>query len=431
MMHVSDLLRTGFMNLWRRKLRAVLTVLGLVIGVASILVMMSLGIGIRRSIMESYESMGSLYNITVNSWNWVQTGDGGGRGTETELNKKAVNTFKAIPGVEAVMPQIRTWGMLKSGKYISDVNILAIRAEDAAAFDIQLSDGRFPEHKRGSSTYEIAVSQDALSWFYDPKTGRQAVDKDGNPKVTADSRIQLTFDYNAAWGNPVEAGMPQGKSYRIDVVGTVSPENNEFSWYCLMDEEAIAKLAKENKDFMSLDMGKYDTVTVKCATLEDVERVRQVISDMGYGTNSLKDAIDQAEEQMGQIQALLGAIGGVSLLVAAIGIMNTMMMSIYERTKEIGIMKVLGCRMGNIVALFLVEAGFIGLFGGALGLGVSYGLSALINTFLGGGGGFQSIIPLWLAVGGVAFSILVAVLSGFYPASRAMKLSPLSAIRNE
>ena len=86
---------------------------------------------------------------------------------------------------------------------------------------------------------------------------------------------------------------------------------------------------------------------------------------MGFGTSSLQDAVEQAEKQMQQIQYLLGLSAGVSLLVAAIGIMNTMMMSIYERTREIGIIKVLGCRMSNIAGLFLCEAAYIGFFGGA------------------------------------------------------------------
>ena len=120
----------------------------------------------------------------------------------------------------------------------------------------------------------------------------------------------------------------------------------------------------------------------------------------------------------------------MSLLVAAIGIMNTMMMSIYERTKEIGIIKVLGCRMSNIAGLFLTEAAYIGFFGGALGLGLSYGLSLVLNNFLESSG-FKSIIPLYLAVGALAFSVVVALISGLYPAMRAMKLSPLAAIRNE
>ena len=169
---------------------------------------------------------------------------------------------------------------------------------------------------------------------------------------------------------------------------------------------------------------------VKCDGTDSVASVKEAIDAMGYGTSSLQDSLEQAEQQMAQIQYLLGAIGGVSLLVAAIGIMNTMMMSIYERTREIGIIKVLGCRMDNIAELFLTEAAFIGLFGGALGLGISYGLAAIINKFIGSSG-FNALIPLWLALGALVFSIAVALVSGLYPAIRAMRLSPLTAIRNE
>ena len=426
----SDLLRMAFMNLWRRKLRAVLTVLGMVIGVSSIVVMMSLGVGIRKATMESYENMGSLTNITVSSWRWVESANGGSS-TETKLDKKAVETIRQIPGVVAVMPQINAYGIIKSGKWIADTSILAIDGDVAEQFGIELSEGRYPEYKRGGSTYEIVLSENVLSWFYDPNTGKQAVDRDGNPKVTMDSRFQLTFDYNAAFGSRnTEPGYVPGKTYRINAVGKVSPDNNEFSWYCLMDIEALQKLAKENEKFISLDTSSYNSVLVKCESTDTVASVKEAIDAMGYGTSSLQDSLEQAEQQMAQIQYLLGAIGGVSLLVAAIGIMNTMMMSIYERTREIGIIKVLGCRMDNIAELFLTEAAFIGLIGGAIGLGISYGLAAIINKFIGSSG-FNAIIPLWLALGALIFSIAVALVSGLYPAIRAMRLSPLTAIRNE
>lgn len=426
----SDLLRMAFMNLWRRKLRAVLTVLGMVIGVSSIVVMMSLGVGIRKATMESYENMGSLTNITVSSWRWVESANGGSS-TETKLDKKAVETIRQIPGVVAVMPQINAYGIIKSGKWIADTSILAIDGDVAEQFGIELSEGRYPEYKRGGSTYEIVLSENVLSWFYDPNTGKQAVDREGNPKVTMDSRFQLTFDYNAAFGSRnTEPGYVPGKTYRINAVGKVSPDNNEFSWYCLMDIEALQKLAKENEKFISLDTSSYNSVLVKCESTDTVASVKEAIDAMGYGTSSLQDSLEQAEQQMAQIQYLLGAIGGVSLLVAAIGIMNTMMMSIYERTREIGIIKVLGCRMDNIAELFLTEAAFIGLIGGAIGLGISYGLAAIINKFIGSSG-FNAIIPLWLALGALIFSIAVALVSGLYPAIRAMRLSPLTAIRNE
>ena len=427
----SDLLRMAFMNLWRRKLRAVLTVLGMVIGVSSIVVMMSLGVGIRQATMESYENMGSLTNITVSSWRWVENANGNGSSTETKLDKKAVETMRQIPGVVAVMPQINAYGIIKSGKWIADTSILAIDGEVAEQFGIELSEGRYPEYKRGGDTHEIVLSESVLGWFYDPNTGKQAVDREGNPKVTMDSRFQLTFDYNAAFGSRnTEPGYVPGKTYRINAVGKVSPDNNEFSWYCLMDLEALQKLAKENEKFISLDTSTYNSVLVKCDSTDSVASVKDAIDAMGYGTSSLQDSLEQAEQQMQQIQYLLGAIGGVSLLVAAIGIMNTMMMSIYERTREIGIIKVLGCRMDNIAELFLTEAAFIGLIGGALGLGISYGLAAIINKFIGSSG-FNALIPLWLALGALVFSIAVALVSGLYPAIRAMRLSPLTAIRNE
>ena len=335
------------------------------------------------------------------------------------------------------MPQIQTYGILKSGKWMADCSILAIDSSVAEEFGLELSEGRYPKYKRGSSRYEIVLSQDVLNWFYDPNTGKQAVDRDGNPKVTMESKFQLTFDYNNVYNNnnPVLPGdgdsqPAPGKTYRVDPIGIVSPSNNEFSWYCLMDIEAVQKLAKENSDYMQLDTKNYNRVMVKCESTDAVSEVKAAIDDMGYGTSSLQDALEQAEKQMQQIQYLLGAIGGVSLLVAAIGIMNTMMMSIYERTKEIGIIKVLGCRMDNIAELFLTEAAYIGFFGGAAGLGISYGLSAVINHFVGDSG-FKSIIPFYLAVGAVLFSVTVAMLSGLYPAIRAMRLSPLNAIRNE
>ena len=147
--------------------------------------------------------------------------------------------------------------------------------------------------------------------------------------------------------------------------------------------------------------------------------------------------MEQSEKQSKMIQAVLGGIGAVSLFVAAIGIANTMMMSIYERTKEIGVMKVLGCDMRAIRNMFLLESGFIGFMGGVSGVVFSYGVSLAMNRFLSigqtmtGMEGDISRIPLWLVFTAVGFAILVGMAAGFFPALRAMKLSPLAAIRNE
>ncbi len=143
------------------------------------------------------------------------------------------------------------------------------------------------------------------------------------------------------------------------------------------------------------------------------------------------------KSQFAIIQAVLGGIGAVSLFVAAIGIANTMMMSIYERTKEIGVIKVLGCSLKNIKQMFLLEAAFIGLLGGMMGNVLSFLMSAVINFLTRQGAtsmGFSSnisYIPPWLVLLSMGFAMLVGVIAGYFPALRAMKLSPLAAIRNE
>ena len=433
-MKLPDLLRTAFLNLWRRKLRAFLTVLGMVIGTSSIVVMVSLGVGMRQSMIDSYASMGSLTNITVNNYRYVESSDGqSSTDKEVKLDKKAVDEIRKIPGVEGAMPQITAWGMAMSGKYATDVSIMGIDMEQAELFGIQLAEGEYPGSKLAGGKVQMVVPSSFYNNFYDPNANRwsPAIDKDGNPKITSRSRLKLTFDYSNVYTNqPGDPGQQKGKIYTLVPTGMLEESGNDFSWYCIMDIKVLEKLAKENPNYISLNKKNYNQVIVKCKDIDDVLTVKAKIEEMGFGASCIQEWLQQSEEQLKQTQYLLGAIGGVSLLVAAIGIMNTMMMSIYERTKEIGIIKVLGCRMSNIAGLFLTEAAYIGFFGGALGLGLSYGLSLVLNNFLESSG-FKSIIPLYLAVGALAFSVVVALISGLYPAMRAMKLSPLAAIRNE
>ena len=178
---------------------------------------------------------------------------------------------------------------------------------------------------------------------------------------------------------------------------------------------------------------------VKVDDLDHVVAIQTAIKDMGHEAFSLTDMLDEMKKMSGTIQAVLGGIGAVSLIVAAIGITNTMIMSIYERTKEIGVMKVIGASLRDIKNLFLFESAIIGFLGGILGLFFSLGISKIINlvggSFLadmsGGAGGKISIIPVWLAFASVGFSSLIGILSGYYPAKRAMNLSALEAIKTE
>ena len=172
---------------------------------------------------------------------------------------------------------------------------------------------------------------------------------------------------------------------------------------------------------------------------EDIKYTKDILNqlrDQGFSVDSNIEYIDSMRKQSVTQELVLGGIGGIALFVAAIGIANTMMMSVYERTKEIGIFKVLGCDLASIRNMFLTEAALIGLFGGIIGIGLSEIISYILNAFsdnmmMGMGSTKISIIPIWLMIGAVLFAMLIGIIAGVLPARRAMKLSALEAIRNE
>ncbi|MBD8973756.1 MAG: FtsX-like permease family protein [Clostridiales bacterium] len=229
----------------------------------------------------------------------------------------------------------------------------------------------------------------------------------------------------------------------------------EFSYNCYADIDSLKAFLKKNYTENQVIPGqptdksgkpyrdlKYSQFVVTVDDSSNVEDVLQEIQDMGYYGETNKEWIEETEKQFMIIEAVLGGIGAVAMLVAAISIANTMTMSTYERTKEIGVMKVLGCGLGNIRSMFLAEAAFIGFLGGIAGVVLSYVLSVVLNRFVApnfmadmiadyGSDVNISSIPLWLVGLAIVFSTLIGMIAGFFPAQRATKLSPLAAIRNE
>jgi ABC-type antimicrobial peptide transport system permease subunit len=242
---------------------------------------------------------------------------------------------------------------------------------------------------------------------------------------------------------------------QIKVAGVMDggPDSyTQYSYYTLVDNDSLKAYLSKNfrKGHIPgqpLDShGKaynewvYNQAIVNVDESDNVEEVTKAIQDMGFQAESNKELLESAQGVFKIIELVLGGIGMIAFLVAAIGIANTMMMSTYERTKEIGVMKVLGCDMRDILAMFLSEAGCIGFIGGVIGLLFTMLLSAVANALLSGTlaqsmglpeGSKLSLIPWWLAVGAVVFATLMGTIAGFFPARRAMKLSPLAAIRNE
>ena len=461
-MKFPDLLIMSMNNLRRRKLRTVLTVLGVIIGTAAIVVMVSLGIGLNEMTMEQIASGGSLTTIEVYS----QSSGGGmqmmgaamsSQNSESEPNyitDKVIDNFKRIPHVTGVSPVLNMNVVMRQGAYIS--TYVQLKGVSQSYLEqLELAEGRLPQPGELGLVFGNGVIRD----FTNAKTGKGYWDTGEMPDVDPMGKpMFVIFDMDAYYQSQGSGSSSDGtpvkppKKYMIETTGMLAGGENgysNYSWYVFTDIDGLKAQLKKvfkkgtpipgqptNKKGKPLNELVYNSAEVFVDDMENVTQVQEQLAAMGYQVNSQMDFLESSRQQSNMVQAVLGGIGAVSLFVAAIGIANTMMMSIYERTKEIGVMKVLGCDMGNIRNMFLIESGFIGFMGGTIGVALSYGVSAIVNRFVNmsqsmGLSGDLSRIPSWLSMAAIGFAVFVGMAAGFMPAVRAMKLSPLAAIRNE
>lgn len=466
-MNKLDLLKLARQNLWRRKLRTILTVLGVLIGTTSIVVMLSLGIGLRESQRKSMESWGSLTMIRVQQ-GMAFDNEGNPLGEAKRLNDEAVAEIKEIEGVIAVSPAYDVGGEARLGRKRGGLQLIGIDPEVMDQLEFKAEQGRLL--KKGDRNVIVVGSQviyqfqdeserrkmeRGMMMYEDPRSRQQK-----DPAEMLDQRLSMIM----------QNGPEKKKNYNFMVVGILEGERNEHSYqaYAPIDDikkmrdftrggstqrgiggsgrEAVllarsGKTVAAKKGSSSRDTANdYSFILVRTGKVEQTREVSKTIKDKGYNCWSMADSLEGIEKTSRTVQAVLGGIGAITLLVAALGITNTMIMSIYERTKEIGIMKVIGATFTDIHTLFLAEAGMIGFIGGLFGLGLSYGVSKIINhlfqNYLNRGMPAEemmsiSLIPSWLALFALLFSVVIGLVAGLYPAHRAVRLSPIRAIRNE
>lgn len=462
-MKFRDMLRMSGSSLWKRKVRTILTVLGVVIGTASIVVMISLGLGLSRASLAEIDQYGGITTITVTEqgsyygYNDFDSGETQTEASQEHLDDDVVEQILQIDHVKDAYPLLETEALIMNGGFQTYAQIRGVDPDKMEAMGIKLGEGQFPDKSAGQ--LQAVYGNMVIGDFYNEKTGEGYWYNGVMPDIDLmTDTMMFIFDmdsyYNFLWGGTSEDGtaVPMPKKRIVTTAGVMEGDiedynSNSYFVYCDIDElKKILKKEYKNKAIPgqpTTASGKpykeiyYTTIQVNVDDMEHVQEVQSQINSLGYQASSNAEWVESMQGQYTYIQLALGGIGAVSLIVAAIGIANTMMMSIYERTKEIGIMKVLGCDMRNIQAMFLLEAGYIGFIGGVLGLALSYGLSAIINVVvknlnLGMNMAFGiSYIPLWLALVSLLFAVFVGMAAGFFPSLRAMKLSPLAAIRNE
>ena len=452
-MRLVDSLSLSIKNLWRRKLRTILTVLGVAIGCCAIVIMLSLGIAMERNFMAQVSQMGNIMQIQV--YNYNQGGVTPDGKEIPPLDDNMIARFEKMKGVQGATPVMDIYVKMMAGKYVGYVSILGIRADMFSLLDIPLEEGRPLED---GDTNHMVIGQYVPQNFYNPKASRYSWEPMPEDFNFMDEKLTISWDMNYGESYP---GMTQpkvkAKPVKVQVVGKVGQSGSEYDWSIIMpfDTEKISEgnrqveQAKQRFRWRNVsglkwqyDQG-YQQVIVKADDINEVVNIMDQISELGYGCYSPIQILEDMQQQSAGLRQILLGIGIMSFIIAAIGIANTMFMSIYERTREIGIIKVIGAKLKDIKRIFLMEAWWIGLFGGLLGIGLSYLLSFLLNKFnvnLGSSTIWtpegemtldSSYIPIWLSAVALAFAPVASLLAGIFPSRRAMKLNVMAALRQD
>lgn len=464
-MRFKDLFKMARENLFRRKLRTSLTILSIVIGTVSIVLMIALGIGIQDNVKEQFNSFGSVNVLEVSKkQNEVKTSRYQEVSNISGLSDSDVVYLQSLDGVDGVAPTISTTVKLLTNQYETYVNVIGYDPALMELMGFKVKEGSL---LRDNNHNDILFGDKALEGFKktqsdNPNAAIQRPDEpevqvsqndrmfgNGEPtKVYPVNPLKERFKMNLNVSEDNSEGVR--KLYAFNGVGIIEPGDSAKDYNVYVPMKVLDKLLKEyteSKVKVNADGTKenlsyttsYTTIMVKVDNLDKVTDLQKIIEDKGYSVFSLMSILDTINKTLGVLQIALGAIGGISLFVAAIGITNTMVMAITERKKEIGIMKVIGATFKDIKRLFLVESALIGLVGGVIGIVLCIGLSNLISSpafskvMSGGEGGssFAFAIPSWLILSGLVFTTLIGIASGYLPAVKAMRSSALEAIRND
>jgi putative ABC transport system permease protein len=419
-MTFGDMTRSAMSNLGRRKVRTFLTAVGVIVGILTIVTMVSLGIGVRTELNKQFAAIG-LERVFVrppegeqNFFTQFQ------RPERTKVITPAdVERWRALPGVTEVE---------------ADVNL-----PTGVGASITI-DGRTTVAGLGGGdlfTAPFVTPPTALAGSIElPQSGSGVV-------LHQDTLEELDLrvaDIEPLIGQPIDLVLetPQGTSqtFSLPLLG-VSSEGSPIIEVALADRIAMKSWWYNRPDLLATDG--YDLVVLRGENTSIANRLVSDIENEGFEVQSLQILLDLADQVFSIINIMLSSVGGLALLVASLGIVNTMIMSIYERTREIGTLKAIGASRGDIRLMFMIEAGMIGLLGGVTGLVFGWGLGKILNRAilwyiennnLPIRGTFFVVTPT-LALAALAFALFVGIAAGLYPANRAARLDPLVALRHE
>ncbi len=421
-----DLVRTAWDNLRRRPVRNVLTAAGVLIGIVTLVAMVSLGVGVQNEVNRNFEALG-LENIFI-SPTFPEEDDSfdpfGVAEPEQPLTPETAMAFRDLPEVQTVTPVLN----LPS-------NIEISLSYEGVAVPVRLS-GEFEHSPRGPGMPVPAEMVAGVLLGEGDTQGLTLIEG------LADQLLEDTdLKYEDLVDQPVmlTIRLPRGetKEFASRIIGVESGMGSKTIVLGLAERTEIKAWWYGRPDTLQTDG--YDMLVVRAVDQLAVPTVLEVAESMELEAQSLGTILELANRVLAIMQALLGSVGGLALLVATLGVANTMMMAIYERTREIGVLKALGATSREVRRMFTADAILLGIIGGIVGVILGTLLGRLVDwighLYLESEGvvgiGQMSIVPPWLAIGALIFAAFIGVLGGLYPAARAARLDPVVALKHE
>src|SRR5262252_3154359 len=486
-----DLLKLAFRNLREAKLRATLTSMGVIVGVAVIVTMVSFGLGLQRNLLSRFKALDLFNEMSVYGKSMAaaagnldrpgpRRGGGDGQGprlptnvTPTRtLDDAAIAEISRLPGVSYVEPFIgftvecrlnnHVFGHQVAGATVPNASsrfkdfsaggmISAPDSDEAVVSEETTRIGGFatPAEAIGK-TLEFLVpasndkekkesgADDEPATFFGLPLGNE----DEQSKPIGSVVVARTFRIVGVLAEPKQDGRPgpsRGLMPPADIYIPLTAAHQWFNEHQGEQLRVLMALARENGAVNENESPGYFSAVVRVNDPVALTDVRKRLTDLGFGSFSIVDQLDQIRTVFLIINSVLGLLGGISLLVASFGIANTMIMSILERTREIGIMKAIGADDGEIKLIFFFEAAVIGVLGGVIGSLAAWGIDAIANRaayrfiLKPQGASFVDFfhLPPWLWLGAILFALGVSILAALYPAGRAARIDPVRALRHD
>lgn len=423
-MRLSDIIVTATQNLGRRKVRTVLTSVGVFVGILTVVTMVSLGVGVQQQVTGAIRDFGLEKVLVEPKVDRPPTGAANPQARlrpDQPLNAAAIERLRALSGVKNIA--------------------LELWVPTAPEMTLTIEGNTFPIATRNRPPEERIFTRQIPVI-----AGRELAQTADERGIVLSPRLLMGAGYNAEQfpslvGKQVTLTVtaPRGDKLTLGttVLGVMEIPGRQGTELGNADKLKIKEWWYDDPTILETEG--YEWALIQTASINDSSRVAREVENAGFSAATLQVLLDQVNRIFIILQTMLSSVGALALLVASVGIANTMIMAIYERTREIGILKAVGASNGDVLRMFMVEAGLIGLLGGVVGVLGGWILGIIGNAFVLDLMKGEQIpidepffVVTWeLVAASLVFATFIGILAGLYPAFRAARLDPLAALRHE